>query len=299
MVSTGIAGLALLGRILMLGYERIITKQLTQDRTSLGAAFLFFGIGALIGLPVLLFTGLPAPRVLGYAAAVSLVYAGAFILYVGALARSDASLIGPLYHTSILVVIGLGWRVLDEPVTPLRVAGGLLLLYGTSLLREPGKPLAVVASFRALLRDKGAAMMIGGSLLLGVGRIVDKFIVSGPAADAVGGQLAGTASYGIAQNVFISLWILAALLAAGRLAPTVGLLRERPGRALAAGSLNITSYLLLLAAFTGLDASVAEPASALSMVVTVGLAGAFLHEPWRQRLPGAIVMVAGAWLLFL
>ncbi len=299
LVSTPWAIAALGGRVALLGYERIITKELTTERTPLGAAFLFFAIGTVLWLPALFWTGLPDPRVLLYASGVSLVYAAAFFLYVGALARSDASIVGPLYHTSILVVILLAFLLLDEAVTPLRVAGGVLLLYGASLLRRTGSPLAVVSSFKALFEDPGARMMILGSLLLGAGRIVDKWIVSSFATDVALGELAPTASYAIIQNLFIATWMLLVLAATGRLAATKDLLVERPKTAFVAGAINLTSYLFLLVSFTGLDASIAEPASSVSMVVTVVLAGLFLGEPWRDRLPGALVMVLGAWLLFL
>lgn len=105
-------------------------------------------------------------------------------------------------------------------------------------------------------------------------------------------------SYAILETALVAAWIGALVLVAGEWEDTVALARERPGKALLAGGLNMGSYALLLVAFTGLDASIAEPASALSMLVTVVLAGVFFHEPWRQRLPGAAVMCVGAWLLF-
>ncbi|MDX1611361.1 MAG: DMT family transporter [Candidatus Thermoplasmatota archaeon] len=299
MVSTPLALGALSLRVLMLGYERIVTKELTQDRTSLGAAFLFFAIGTVLWLPALLWTGLPEPQVLLYAGGASFVYALAFILYVGALARSEASIVGPLYHTSILFVILLAFLVLGEEVTWFRVLGGVLLVYGATLLRMRGSPLAIVSSARALLADRGAVMMIAGSFLLGAGRIVDSWIVTSFASDVALGEVAPTAGYAIVQNLFIAAWMFLLLVATGRLGATVDLVRERKRPALVAGFINLTSYLFLLLAFTGLDASVAEPASSLSMLVTVGLGGWLFGEPWRERLPGAAVMVAGAWLLFL
>lgn len=299
MVSVPLALGALTLRVLMLGYERIVTKELTQDRTSLGAAFLFFAIGTLIWLPALLWTGIPEPRVLAYAGGASLVYALAFILYVGALARSEASIVGPLYHTSILFVILMAFVFLDEAVTPLRLLGGGLLVYGASMLRMRGGPLAIARSAKALLADRGAVMMIVGSFLLGAGRIVDKWIVSSFTTEVALGEVAPTMGYAIFQNLFIALWMLAILVAMGRAKATLDLVRERPKTALVAGFINLTSYLFLLMAFTGLDASVAEPASSLSMLITVGLAGLLFGEPWKERLPGAIVMVGGAWLLFL
>lgn len=296
-VASSLALVALGARVLLLGYERIITKELTQGRTSVGAAFLFFSIGAVLWSPALLWTGLPEGRVALVALAGSTLYAVAFMLYVGALARSEASIVGPLYHTAILVVMLLAFVLLDEGVTPVRVTGGVLLLYGASLLRRTDRPLAILASYGALLRDRGAVMMVVGSVFLGMGRIVDKWVISGFSTELDG--VAPTLAYGLVQNVFIALWMFATLLALGQLRATGALFRERTGRAIGAGAVNFTAYVFLLVAFTGIDVSVAEPASALSMLVTILLAGLLLGEPWKERLPGGIVMVAGAWLLFL
>lgn len=299
MVSPTIATGALLLRILLLGYERIVTKELTQDRTSMGAAFLFFGIGTAIWLPALLWTGLPEPRILAYSAGASAIYAVAFLLYVGALARSDASIIGPLYHTAILVVMLLAFLFLDEALTVWRVLGGVLLLYGASLLRRAGSPLAVVRSYQLLLSDKGAAMMIMGSFALGAGRVIDGWVLTEYGGPSVESETTLAVAYAVVQNAFIAGWMFVVLLATRRVRAMASLLRERPGRALVAGGINLTSYLFLLVAFTGLPVSIAEPASSLSMVVTVLLAWVILGEPLKDRLAGALVMVAGAWMLFL
>ncbi len=299
MVSTTLAVVALAGRVGLLGYERIVAKQLAVGRTATDATLLFFLIGGLAFAPLLAVTGLLPLGVLAWAGLASIIYAGAFVLYIGALGRSDASLIGPLYHTSILVVIGLSWLLLDEDVTLLRAVGGALLLYGATMLRREGSPLAIVRSARRLLEDTGARMMLAGASLMGVGRIVDKAVIGRVVTDVQLAGLAPAAAYGILETLMIAGWLALAVLATGRWRNMVALARERPRPALVAGTLNMASYLLLLVAFTGLDASIADPASSLSMLVTVVLAGLVFGEAWRERLPGAVVMVAGAWLLFL
>lgn len=299
MVSTVLALLALLGRVGLLGYERIVAKQLTAARTEIGATFLFFAVGSLLWAPALLWSGGLPLDILGYAALASLVYAAAFVLYIGALARSDASLVGPLYHTSILVVIGLSWVVLGEDVTPLRALGGVLLLYGATMLRHDGSPWAIVEAGKTLLEDAGARLMLVGATLLGLGRIVDKWIVTRVASDVPLGAIRPATSYAILETVLVAAWVGLAVLALGHWRDTVELARERPGKALIAGGLNMGSYILLLVAFTGLDVSIAEPASSLSMLVTVALGGLVFGEAWKQRIPGAVVMCLGAWLLFL
>jgi transporter family protein len=64
------------------------------------------------------------------------------------------------------------------------------------------------------------------------------------------------------------------------------------------GTVNAYSYILLLFAFTVIPVSVAEPVSMLSMIVTVILAKYIFQERIRNRIIGAVIMLAGAWLLF-
>lgn len=290
--------LALAGRIGLLGYERIVAKQLAAGRTPLGATFLFMAVGGLLWAPALLWSGLLPASILGYATLASLFYAGAFVLYMAALSRSEAGLIGPLYHTSILVVIVLSWLILDEGVTPLRALGGLLLLYGVTMLRQDGSPWALVRGARRIWADAGARMMLGGAVLLGAGRIVDKYLITSVAEVSLA-AFRPAISYAILETLLVVTWLGVGLAATGGFRDTVDLARERPTKALVAGGVNLASYTLLLVAFMGLDVSIADPASSLSMLVTVLLGGLVFGEAWKKRLPGAAVMCVGAWLLFL
>jgi transporter family protein len=53
-----------------------------------------------------------------------------------------------------------------------------------------------------------------------------------------------------------------------------------------------------LVAFTVIQVSVAEPTSMISMIITVILAKYVFGEQIRSRLVGAVIMLVGAWLLF-
>jgi transporter family protein len=99
--------------------------------------------------------------------------------------------------------------------------------------------------------------------------------------------------------LIISAFLLIYLTLKRRWKSTAELLKMKPGKAVIAGFLNAYSYILLLFAFTHLDVSVAEPASMLSMIVTVVLAGILLKEKIKQRLVAVLIMIAGAWMLFL
>ena len=54
---------------------------------------------------------------------------------------------------------------------------------------------------------------------------------------------------------------------------------------------------MLLIAITGLEVTVAEPASLLSVFVTAFLARVILKEEVKERLPGMVLIVLGAMLL--
>ena len=78
---------------------------------------------------------------------------------------------------------------------------------------------------------------------------------------------------------------------------TLQLLKSKPVPSSIAAFINAYSYLFLLIAFTKIDVSIAEPASMLSMVVTVILAHFIFREKIRNRIIGVVIMIAGAWML--
>ncbi|MGC9342611.1 MAG: EamA family transporter, partial [Bacteroidales bacterium] len=123
------AYLALAGRILMLGYERIVVKQLGQDSDSVGAAFLFFSIATLFLAPVLFFIDMPADwSFLKWVFLAAAIYSNTFVLYVRSLSLGEASLVGPLYNFNIFFLLILTSIFLGEEITWLKV-GGIFLLF--------------------------------------------------------------------------------------------------------------------------------------------------------------------------
>jgi transporter family protein len=280
-----LAYLALLGRIMLLGYERIIVKQLGQRADSEGAAFLFFAIATLFLLPFLLFVG--APSSYGFLPLVALgsfAYAIAFVLYVKSLSLGEASLVSPLYNFNVLFLLILTAILLGEPITALKIVGILLLFFGASLLNRTGN---LLRSLGALFRDRACLLMIVCSFLMAIGRTIDGFVV----------QDIPPMLYAFCVYTGISLYLLVYLLLTRRTGEMLSLLRNRPGIAVAAGAVNAYAYVLLLFAFTQIDVSVAEPASMLGMIATVILARLIFKEKIGRRLAAVIIMIAGAWLL--
>jgi hypothetical protein len=132
-----------------------------------------------------------------------------------------------------------------------------------------------------------ALLMIGCSLLMAVGRTVDTSQV----------RSVGSSVYAFAIYAAVTFWLGVFVIASGRAGDAVRLLRGRPLTAVAAGAVNAFSYLLLLVALGSLEVSVAEPASMLSLLVTLVLAGVVFRERIGPRFLPTLLMIAGAWLL--
>lgn len=287
-MSLAVFGLA--GRILLLGIERIVVKRLGEGADAFSAAFLFFWIGGVLLLP---FVGLDvqagalsdlsfAPWTLVTGA----IYAVAFTCYVKSLSEGEASLVSPLYNFNIFFLALMAWFFLGEPLSAFKFAGLCLLVYGSSFLvrRE-----SVLKALGALLEDRACRFMMLASFLIAVGRIIDKTLMTS----------APPITYSCLLYWVISAYLLLYVNLRGRGREPWRLLRARPWDALAGGAINGYSYLFLLFAMTGIDVSVAEPASMLGLVVTMFLSKWLLHETIGRRLVGAGVMIVGSWLLFL
>jgi transporter family protein len=277
--------LALLARIVVLGYERIATKQLSEGAESVSSAFLIFSIGTLMLAPFILLVEPPANYTfLVYVAASSFVYSIAFIFYVRALSTGEASLVTPLYNFNVFFLLVLAATFLGETITLSKVGGLILLVYGASFLNKQG---GVMNSLRALFRSKECVYMMLCSMLIAVGRTVDGFAV----------QSVHPLTYGFALYLGISMFLFMYVVYGRKTHLTSKLVRKKPRYAVLAGAANAFSYLFLLFAFTYLEVSVAEPASMLNVLVTIVLAHYVFKESVKMRLIGALIMVVGAWLL--
>lgn len=279
------AYLALTGRILMLGYERIVVKQLGQGSDSVGAAFLFFSIATIFLTPVLFFIEMPETwSFLWWVLLAAAIYSNTFVLYVRSLSLGEASLVGPLYNFNVFFLVILTTIFLGENLSFLRILGIALLFYGTSYLNRQRN---IFRSFKALFSDKACQLMILCSLLMAFGRTIDGYAV----------QSVSPFFYSFALYLFISVFLLLFLILKKRTGNMVRLFKEKPVRSSVAAFINAYSYLFLVIAFTKIDVSIAEPASMLSMIVTVILAHFIFGEKIRDRIIGVIIMIMGAWLL--
>ena len=280
-LGAGAVGL-LLARVLLVGAERVLLRRLGAGRPAGEAAAVFFGVGALVLLPVAAPWANRDWRFLAWAAPAGLVYAAAYWLYVLALAQGEVSRVAPLASLgAVFVVLLAAWR-LGEPLTAAKLVGAVLIAAGSAWLQRP-EPGAPRPSARA------AAAMLAYAALTAATRMLDKAHAARfPAHGAL-------YAWVVFSEVTLAQLALEALR--GGLAGPWRLVRARPTMALAAGAANGGSFLLLLACLAAWPVSVAEPATALSLLVTAWLAHRWLGEPIRARLGATAAVVVGTWLL--
>lgn len=279
--------LALGGRIILLGWERILVKKLGEKSDSISGTFLFFSLGTIFLLPALFFVDIVLnTSILFYVTLSSFVYSIAFWLYVKSLSEGEASLVSPLYNFNVFFLLILAVTFLGEKLSLFKVLGLLFLFYGVSFLNRKRN---IIESFKAILLDKSCQYMIIASLLIAVGRTID--------GNAI--KITPPILYALYLNLGISLFLLVYIVAKRNLSTTIKLFKEKTKIATLSGGLNAYSYLFLLIAFTGIEVSIAEPASMTAMIITVILAGRILKENIKERLLGVAIMLIGLWLLFI
>jgi transporter family protein len=281
------AYVALAGRIVMLGFERIVVKKLGTGANPKAALMLFVGLAALFLLPFAVNTvygGHIDWAFIKYVAASSLIYALAFLLYIRALSEGEASLVAPLSNFNILFLLVLSILFLSESFSFVKGAGLLVLLYGATFLNRQRN---MYLSLKALLADKPCQMMMASSFLVAIGRIIDK------------GGAASTSPvlYSFFLYFFVALYLGLLMFLRKNLKEVFVLFKDRPWISLASGFINAYAYLCLLISFKSIEVSIAEPLSMLSMVVTVMLSSIILKEDIRYRLKGVFFMFIGASLL--
>ncbi len=291
--ALGIAALG--GRIALLGAERIVVKRLGAQASGTAAAFLFFLIATvfLAPLPLFAFEARDAAWLFArgglIVAANGLVYAGAFVLYVAALAAGEASFVSPFYNFNVFFLLALASIFLGEAFTAAKVGGIALLVAGSWILARGSDkdPPADGARGAGNGNRRAALLMIGCSLLMAIGRTVDTSQV----------RSVGSSVYAFAIYAAVTFWLGVFVIARGRVGEAVRLVRGRPLIALSAGAINAFSYLLLLVALGSMEVSTAEPASMLSLLVTLVLAGIVFRERVASRFLPTLLMIAGAWML--
>lgn len=182
-------------------------------------------------------------------------------------------------------------RVLTRAMVRVGLRCGRDVVAAPGLHRLRGwRPASPASRARWMAFGRGAAwQMVGYALLTATTRMLDK-----------------TAAQGVPGAAALYAWVVfsgVALCQCGLLAVTGGLGglhrlgRSRPWVMLSAGVCNGGSFLLLIVALARVPVSVAEPVTALSLLVSAGLAWLVFREPVRSRWWPTLGVIAGTWLL--
>jgi drug/metabolite transporter (DMT)-like permease len=288
--------LALSGRIVGLGLERPWVKALGQGRGNIAATTLSFGLAVLLILPLMVwqyFSGHADlstwPSWIGYCVASGVLYAVGFHSYVYGMSRGEVSYLTPLYATAFIWLYLLD-VTLGDAVFGLRAALGILAVtVGIVFLNmEPGASGWLALHPMTMLRRPGAIGMLTYAFCLATGRIID----------ARAADIAPPVFYAFIGNLPAVLFGLGWLLIYRRLGELPALLRERPVPAWGSAFVGIGAYILLLVAMgQGVNPSVAEPVSQLSVFISIWLGWLWFGENIRARWVPAALVVLGAALL--
>ncbi len=277
---------ALSARILLLGSERIFLKKL-EKFDSVVVSTIFFLLAGILLAPVLFFIPKSAYFISSHfmllALLSSLSYSLGFFAYVKALSVGDASLVAPLYNSSILWLMFLGYLFLEDHITIFRVVGAIGMFIGVFLLHEGN----LWTKLQTVKSSKASLFMILGSFFIAIGRTLDTLII----------QEVNEILYAWLTNFLIGFFLLLVVVYRRNGWIIKELLNSKPKVIFAASLTNGWSYLFLLIAIINLEVTVAEPLSLLSTFVTAYLAKKFLHERVKERIPGMILMVIGAGMI--
>ncbi|MCX7846254.1 MAG: DMT family transporter [Dictyoglomaceae bacterium] len=281
------AYLSILGRIILLGYEKIVVKKLGSYNDSKVISFLFFFIAVFFLFPFIFLDDIPRNLEFSkYGLLSGFIYSISFILYVRSLSLGEASLVGPLYNFNVFFLLILTSIFLKESLTLTKFLGLFLLVYGASYLDKKG---SFLLSLKFLFKKKETLLMISSSFLVSVGRTIDGFVV----------EKVSPLFYCFFLYFIISVFQFFYILLGGKTREVFKVLKENTNLVLIASAINAYSYLFLLFAFKYIDVSVAEPLSMLSMILTVIFAHYIFKEKIGNRIVGVIIMILGSYILFL
>lgn len=278
-------------RIILLGAERIfLSKNKLGKYDSVLIASLFFLVASLMLIPGLLLVPLSVYNMhtllpIRFSLFSSLFYSVGFYSYVKALSMEDASLIAPLYNSSLLWLFLLSSIYLPGSVTLTRVTGGLIMFIGFFFLYSGSLKEKLVK----IKSSNASILMIVGSMFLAIGRVIDASVIA----------QTNEFLYAISINFFVGIYLFFITLFAHReKINSLKNLSSDKKNLLFAGICNGWSYLFLLIAILYLQVTVAEPASLLSVLVTAYLAKKYLGENIKERIPGIVIILIGSLLLF-
>ncbi|MFW6108806.1 MAG: EamA family transporter [bacterium] len=228
----------------------------------------------------------PMPlRSIGLGVVSGMLQAGNLLAMSHAYRRGDLSVVYPLARSLaqvLIVALGVGW--LGEELSAVGCVGIALVLVGvyTVFLRSPSAA-ALLRPFRRLLEGSSLAALAAG-VTIALYHVIDKQAIQG----------ASQYQY-ILLLFFADFCTVTVVLALRRRWDVVREEWRRNGaRIVAAGSLSLVSYLLVLFALSRERVAYVGPARNMGIVFSVLLGALFLRERHgRMRFVGSVLIVAG------
>ncbi|MCD6118681.1 EamA family transporter [bacterium] len=288
--------LALLGRTVGLGLERPFVKALGIGRNSIAATTVYFGIGEILLIPLIVWQFARDPNCLagiaGWIAPALLsgvIYTIAFNTYVWGMSVGEVSYLTPLYSSMFIFLYILDIIFGDALLAPIPVIGITAVVLGIIFLNiAPGRRLAEVLNPLTVLRQPGAWGMLVYAFCLAAGRMVDS-----SAAD-----VAPPVIYAFINNSLCVLFGIVYLASRKKARIIVNLARERLLIAAFGSFAGMYAYVLMLVALDYFNPSLIEPVTQLSVFIAIALGGIWFGEPTKTRwLPAALVVIGATLLL--
>lgn len=277
--------LALVGRIFLKGFEQFYIKKI-KDYDPGTVSFWLYSLTLILYSPIAVYLGIDDVSFLPYVVIACLFYFIGYLLYVRAIQIEEISLVGPVQNFMAFFVLILGILLLGESFSFLKLGGVLLLFFGAYFLTSG---MNFFESYKKLVKNKGVFLMLLSTFFIAFGRIIDGYVV----------QTVSPIIYIFFMEIVICSYTLAYLAFKKKLGEVKKMIKEQPGLTICMGINNAFSYLFLLIAFTAIEVSVAEPLSLMSAIVAIFLGKIFFGEKIKNRLVAALIMILGAWFLFM
>ncbi len=291
-----IGWLALLGRVIGIGFERPLVKALGKERDSIAATVVYFGFGEILLLPLVIREFILNPNVIwdagtwiSAAMLSGLVYTAAFHSYFYGMGKGEVSYLTPLYSSMFVFLYFLDIVFGEARFGLLPMSGIACVALGVIFLNvEPGKKIADILNPLTVLKKPGAVGMLVYSFGLALGRIIDN-----GAADN-----APPIIYAFVNNSLCVILGIVFLMFTKRVKNVIVIVKDRFWIALFGSFAGMYAYVLMLIAIDYFNPSVVEPVTQLSIFIALFLGGLWFNEPTRTRwLPSALVVVGAALLV--
>lgn len=263
---------ALLSAVLHAGWNAAVKASPNPTRTATAQ----MGVAALIGLPGLYWTGLPAWDSFAWIALSTAINTITVPAMLRAYALGGFGIVYPVLRAvAVLTVVPLSALVAGDHVGPWGLAG--VAVIAMSL---------IVLAFDSARGQGTSLKALGWTLLAGI--LTAAYVI----CDARGVRASGSPwAYGIVVSLTNA---VAMLIRQHRNLPTAGEWRSLAKIAIPAGIASMASYLLILWVFSF---NAIAPAAALrdtSALFAIVIAALFLHERFTPLRIGAVLLAAAA-----